>query len=190
MVRWPASNRVRRTERCLWTIGQRFVGCIGRRVPVTVIARPTPLDERFPDDCPPQPTMPHLIVAASVGIPVATTQVATSSSTEALPSRVASPCGWLAPIRRATTPAPRERRRPRRLPAIRADRCRRTPGSVGCRRTRVRGPGSLRKGRRCTCAQDIAGPDSADTAVAHYNRGAFPSYPGASSGEGYRGCMC
>jgi hypothetical protein len=33
MVRWPGSNRVRRTrrERCLWTIGQRFVGCIGRR---------------------------------------------------------------------------------------------------------------------------------------------------------------
>jgi hypothetical protein len=50
--------------------------------------------------------------------------------------------------------------------------------------------GSLRKGRRCTWAQAIAGPDSADTAVAHYNRAAFPSCPGASSGKGYRACMC
>jgi len=63
----------------------------GGGVPVKVIARPTPLDESFSDDCPPQPAMTHLIVPSLVGTPVATTRVATSSSTEARPSRLASP---------------------------------------------------------------------------------------------------
>jgi hypothetical protein len=63
----------------------------GGGLPVKVIARPTPLDESFSDDCPPQPAMPHLIVPWLVGAPVATTRVATSISTEPRPSRLASP---------------------------------------------------------------------------------------------------
>ena len=51
--------------------------------------------------------------------------------------------------------------------------------------------GSLRKGRRCTSwAQAIAGPESADTAVAPTIVLPFHRVQGASSGKGYRACMC
>ena len=66
-------------------------------------------------------------------------------------------------LRRATTPAPRERRRPRRHPAVLADRCRPIGEPLVPPHPSFEDQGPLRKGRRCSHGRRLSrSPDSAD----------------------------